>query len=202
MNKSSIGLMILALIAGVFLVASLDGFLPRTEPNAQQVPLPDIAGEFFTTIIHDNSPESSRLLSYFDTDPDLNRIKNRERHNELESTNPYYLENFKPRLKEGNSFPIFLVQKPNGNTCLILSKETMPNSPQELLGHIRRTCHPDQPDRPIIDKIKKKVIPLVVDTVKKKVAGGIDTGSIIALVLSSLGSAGFLARAFTQNQGL
>ena len=138
MNKNSICLLILAIMAGVMLVAALDGYRTRNEPSAQQVPLPSVTGDYWTTVIYDDSPESSRFLRFFENNPVLNGIKNRERHNELASDNPYYLENFKPRLKEANSFPIFLIQEPNGNSCLILSKDTIPNSPEELLGHIRR----------------------------------------------------------------
>lgn len=197
MNKSLIGLMIIAALAGALLVAGLSS---RTEPSSQQVPLPDIAGDFFTTVIYDESPESRRLLRYFQDDPTLNRIRNRERHNELASTDPYYVENFKPRLKEANSFPLFLIQRPNGDSCLILSKDTIPDSSEELVGHIRRKCQPG-PDRPIkkvVTKVKENA-PLIVDTVKKIATGGSDTGSIIALILSSLGSMGWLTRSLKES---
>lgn len=202
MNRSMTALLILAIGAGTFLVAGLDGFFNRGKPNTQQVPLPDIAGQFFTTVIYDDSPESNKLLSFFENDPVLNVIKNRERHNEIASTDPYYVENFKPRLKEGDNFPIFLIQRPNGDSCLILSRDTMPDTSQELAGFIRRRCEPripPSPKKPIKEKIKE--IALVVDSVKNIVPTGGNIASIIALIISALGAGGLAVRDF-KGQGL
>lgn len=191
MDRKILGLSIVAVIAGVLFIAGLEGYFKQD--LKQEVPLPDIAGEFFTTIVTDNGPESQRLQSYFDSNPQLNKIQQRERHNQLASTDPYYLENFKPRLKEAESFPIFLIQRPNGDSCLLLSKDTLPNSSEELLGHIRRRCTPKpvtpEPDTPSKPPVKER--PLV-DTIKKVVAntGGGD-GNLIAFIISSLLSGGY-----------
>lgn len=201
MRHSNIFLVIIAGLSGILLMAALEGQSKRLlEPSKQAVELPDISGQYFTTIIHDESPESAKFLNLFDTDPLLNRIKNRERHNELASTDPYYLENFKPKLKEAENFPIFLIQEPNGDSCLILSKDSIPDSAEQLGHLIRRRCEPDKPPvRAVVEKVKK--VALVADTVRKIAdtgGGGGDIISIILGVISSLGSVGWLTRSLKQ----
>ena len=182
-----VSLFVTALVGVVALIATFN------EESKQEVPLPDIAGEFYTTVITDESPESQKLLSYFDSNPQLNKIQQRERHNHLSHTDPYYTENFKPQLAEGNNFPLFIIQRPSGDSCLILSKDTMPNSSEELLGHIRRRCNPE-PDKPAVAKVVESVKekPLVVDTIRKVVTGGEGgDGSLIAFIISALLSGGY-----------
>lgn len=189
-------LFIVAVLAGIFFTASLDGFLNKNQAPA---PLPDIAGEFFTTVITDDGPESQKLLSFFESNPDLKRVQQRERHNELSSTDPYYLENFKPRLEEADKFPLVVVQRPNGNTCLVLSKDTIPETSEGLAGLFRRRCRPnnpapDKPEDPApVEEPKEEG--LIADTIKNVVTGGGEgDGSLIGFIISLLASGGWLTR--------